>query len=96
MITTAEGRKKKLLQDYQYDLGECMFCQLCVNACNFDAIKFVNDFENATFDRNALVQHLNIPPTAEEMTQYEENAKLAAKKAADAAAAAKETKKEEE
>ena len=62
MITTAEGRKKKLLQDYQYDLGECMFCQLCVNACNFDAIKFVNDFENATFDRNALVQHLNIPP----------------------------------
>ena len=96
MITTAEGRKKKLLQDYQYDLGECMFCQLCVNACNFDAIKFVNDFENATFDRNALVQHLNIPPTAEELTQYVENAKLSANKAAEAAAAAKETKKEEE
>ena len=29
-----------------------MFCELCVNACNFGAIKFVNDFENAVFDRN--------------------------------------------
>ena len=43
----------------QYDLGDCMFCQLCVNACNFDAIKFTNDFENAVFDRSKLVLHLN-------------------------------------
>lgn len=97
MITTADGKKKKLLQDYQYDLGDCMFCQLCVNACNFGAIKFVNDFENAVFDRNALVQHLNVPPTEEEMKQYAENAKVAAAKAAEAAAAkAKEDAKTEE
>ena len=32
------GKKKKVLDDYQYDLGDCMFCQLCTNACNFDAI----------------------------------------------------------
>ena len=43
----------------QYDLGDCMFCELCVNACNFGAIKFVNDFENAVFDRNKLVMHLD-------------------------------------
>lgn len=53
------GRKKKVLDDYQYDLGDCMFCQLCVNACNFDAIHFTNDFENAVFDRKKLVLHLN-------------------------------------
>ncbi len=53
------GKKKKVLDDYQYDLGDCMFCQLCTNACNFDAIEFTNDFENATFDRDALVLHLN-------------------------------------
>lgn len=78
MVTTAEGRKKRLLLDYQYDLGDCMFCQLCVNACNSDAIKFVNDFENATFSREALVQHLNTPPTEAELAQYAENAKIAA------------------
>ena len=87
MVTKADGKKGKILLDYQYDLGDCMFCQLCVNACNFGAIEFVKDFENATFDRNALVQHLAPVPTAEELAQYEENAKVAAAKAAEAAAA---------
>lgn len=53
------GRKKRHLVDYQYDLGDCMFCQLCVNACNFDAIKFTNDFENSVFNRDQLVLHLD-------------------------------------
>ena len=53
------GKKKKVLDDYLYDLGDCMFCQLCTNACNFDAIEFTNDFENAVFDRNKLVLHLD-------------------------------------
>ena len=60
MITDEEtGKKKKSLVDYQYNLGDCMFCQLCTNACNFDAIEFTNDFENSTFTREALVIHLD-------------------------------------
>lgn len=60
MLTEAEtGKKKKNLVDYQYNLGDCMFCQLCTNACNFDAIEFTNDFENSTFTRDALVLHLD-------------------------------------
>ena len=59
MVTTEDGKKKRRLVDYQYDLGDCMFCQLCVNACNFDAIEFVNDFENSVFDRSKLVLHLD-------------------------------------
>ena len=55
----ATGKKKRVLLDYQYDLGDCMFCQLCTNACNFDAIAFTNDFENSVFDREALVLHLD-------------------------------------
>lgn len=59
MVTNEEGKKKRQLDDYQYDLGDCMFCELCVNACNFDAISFTNDFENSVFDRNKLVFHLD-------------------------------------
>ena len=59
MVTTEEGKKKRQLVDYQYDLGDCMFRQLCVNACNFGAIEFTNDFENSTFSRDALVLHLD-------------------------------------
>ena len=91
MVTTADGKKKKLLTDYMYDLGDCMFCQLCVNACPQNAIEFVKDFENAVFNRNALKQHLNVPPPEEELAQYAENAKQAAAKAAEAAKAAAET-----
>ena len=59
MVTNEEGKKKRQLVDYRYDLGDCMFRQLCVNACNFGAIEFTNDFENSTFDRDALVLHLD-------------------------------------
>jgi len=59
MVTTEDGKKKRQLDDYQYDLGDCMFCELCVNACNFDAIRFTNDFENSVFNRNKLVLHLD-------------------------------------
>ena len=55
------GRKKKVLVNYQYDLGACMFCQLCVNACPHDAIRFSTEFENAVFDRSTLVKILNKP-----------------------------------
>lgn len=58
-IETEEGKKKRVLDDYIYDLGECMFCELCVNACPHEAIKFVNDFENSTFGRDKLVLHLD-------------------------------------
>ena len=59
MVTTDDGKKQRKLGDYQCDLGDCMFCQLCVNACNFGAIEFTNDFENSTFSRDALVLHLD-------------------------------------
>lgn len=94
MVTTAEGKKKKLLLDYQYDLGACMFCQLCVNACNFGAIEFNKDFENAVFTRGTLLQHLNNAPSEEAMKQYEENAKVAAAKAAAEAEAKKKAEAE--
>lgn len=59
VVDEETGKKKRHLVDYQYDLGDCMFCELCVNACNFDAIEFTNDFENAVFDREKLVLHLD-------------------------------------
>lgn len=59
MIETEDGKKKKILDKYVYDLGMCTFCNLCVVTCPSDAIQFSNNFENAVFDRNRLVQQLN-------------------------------------
>ena len=59
VIDEETGKKMKVLVKYEYDLGACMFCQLCVNTCTYHAIEFTTAFENAVFDRFKLVQILN-------------------------------------
>ena len=59
MYETEDGKKKKRLVKYEYDLGSCMFCQLCTNACPHGAIAFDQSYENAVFNRAKLVKQLN-------------------------------------
>lgn len=66
MIVTPEGKKRKKLDKYIYDLGSCTFCQLCVTSCSTGAIKFSNDFEQAVFTREKLVKQLNYIPEPED------------------------------
>lgn len=90
-VETWDGKKKKKLDKYMYDLGSCTFCQLCVTNCPTDALEFSNDFEQAVFTRDKLVKKLNyLPekedpkPTPEQIAkmQAEKEAKIAAAKAA--------------
>ncbi len=95
MVDTWDGKKKKKLDKYLYDLGSCTFCQLCVTNCPTNAIEFNNDFEQSVFTRSKLVKQLNyLPEKPEPEPTEEEKAKLLAEKeakiaAAKAAAAAK-------
>ena len=95
MVDTWDGKKKKKLDRYIYDLGSCTFCQLCVTTCPTNAIEFSNDFEQAVFSRSKLVKQLNyLPEKPEPKPTPEQIAKLEAEKkakieAAKAAAAAK-------
>lgn len=104
MVDTADGKKKRKLDNYQYDLGSCTFCQLCVTSCPQDALEFKNDFEQAVFTRDKLVKKLNYLPEKEEPAptpeqlakiQAEREAKIAAAKAAMAAKKAAEAAKAE-
>ncbi len=90
-VETWDGKKKKKLDKYMYDLGSCTFCQLCVTNCPTDALDFSNDFEQAVFTRGKLVKKLNYLPEKEEpkptpeqiaKLQAEKEAKIAAAKAA--------------
>jgi NADH-quinone oxidoreductase subunit I len=58
-IDLPDGKKKKILDRYVYDLGMCTFCNLCVITCPSDAIRFSNKFENASFTRGKLIMQLN-------------------------------------
>ena len=96
MVDTPDGKKKKKLDRYSYDLGSCTFCQLCVTNCPVPgkAIAFDNDFEQAVFTRDKLVKILNnrpeVPdpePTPEELAKIAAEKEAAEAKAIDAAEA---------
>ena len=59
VVDAETGKKKKVLVNFRYDLGSCMFCLLCVNACNANAIAFDTKFEHAVFNREKLTKMLN-------------------------------------
>ena len=87
-VETWDGKKKKKLAKYIYDLGSCTFCQLCVVNCPTDALEFNNDFEQAVFTRKSLVKQLNyLPEKPEPEPTPEQKAKLQAEKEAKIAAA---------
>lgn len=105
MVDTWDGKKKRKLDKYVYDLGSCTFCQLCVTSCPQDALEFSNDFEQAVFTREKLVKQLNYLPEKEEpaptpeqiaKAAAEREAKIAAAKAAAAAKKAAAAKAEGE
>jgi len=55
IITDDEtGKKKKVLVNFRYNLGSCMFCLLCVNACPANAIAFDTKFEHAVYNKAKL------------------------------------------
>lgn len=62
MVELPDGKKKRKLDKYMYDLGSCTFCMLCVTTCPQNALEFSNDFEQAVFTRDALVKQLNYRP----------------------------------
>ena len=68
MVETPDGKKKKKLEKYMYDLGSCTFCMLCVTSCSTKAIEFSNEFEQAVFTREKLVKQLNYLPEKEKPT----------------------------
>lgn len=65
MVELPDGKKRKKLVKYMYDLGSCTFCQLCVQSCSTHAISFSNEYEQAVFTREKLVKQLNYLPEKE-------------------------------
>ena len=51
MVEMPDGKKKKKLERYMYDLGSCTFCMLCVTSCATKAIEFSNEFHSRSLKR---------------------------------------------
>lgn len=51
---TVNEDKSKHINHYRYEIGACMMCGLCVEACPFSAIKMSHDYELARTDVDML------------------------------------------
>lgn len=87
-VTTGEDRSKHI-DAYNYEVGACMMCGLCVEACPFDAIKMDHDYELATTSVDDLTVQLIVDSDAAKPKRKTPAAKPAAEKPADSPAAEK-------
>lgn len=46
-----EGRKARIPLEYTFELERCIFCELCVESCGYDAILLNHQFELAAYNR---------------------------------------------
>ena len=56
--TGPDGAQRPRPAKYLYNVGSCMFCNLCVEACPFFAIVMSDDYELATTEKGGLVMDL--------------------------------------
>jgi NADH-quinone oxidoreductase subunit I len=56
-VTTAEDRSKHI-DHWRYEVGACMMCGLCVEACPYDAIHMSHTYELARTDASTLAYDL--------------------------------------
>ena len=50
----AEGksRRRKIVGEFEINLGRCIVCGICVDVCNFDAIEMSHEHELSRYARN--------------------------------------------
>jgi NADH-quinone oxidoreductase subunit I len=53
-----DGKPKPKVSKYIYNLGSCMFCNLCVESCAFAAIIMSDEYETAVQNKTSLIMDL--------------------------------------
>lgn len=53
---TSNGSQKRLLvEQFDIDMSECMYCALCVSPCPEECLYMTREYEFSVYDRNELV-----------------------------------------
>ncbi len=65
---TKNGTPKRLLvEQFDIDMSECMYCALCVYPCPEDCIYMTQEYEFSTYDRDDLIY--DFAPVPEQLKQ---------------------------
>ena len=58
IVGEGKGKERKPVE-FTIDVGLCMFCWLCVEACPFDALTMTTDYEQAEYDPRKLIRTID-------------------------------------
>ena len=58
-FATDESRRRKIIEEFEINLGRCILCGICVDVCNFDAIEMSHEHELSKYQRNGNRMDLN-------------------------------------
>ena len=47
-----KSRRRKIIDEFEINLGRCILCGICVDVCNFDAIEMSHEHELSKYQRN--------------------------------------------
>ena len=47
-----KSRRRKIIDQFEINLGRCILCGICVDVCNFDAIEMSHEHELSKYERN--------------------------------------------
>ena len=50
--TEGKSKRRKIVDEFEINLGRCIVCGICVDVCNFDAIEMSHEHELGKYARN--------------------------------------------
>ena len=64
-----KSRRRKIVQEFEINLGRCILCGICVDVCNFDAIEMSHEHEESKYARNG--NRVDLPQLLEMGRKYQ-------------------------
>ena len=52
LFEDGKSRRRKIIDEFEINLGRCILCGICVDVCNFDAIEMSHEHELSKYERN--------------------------------------------
>jgi NADH-quinone oxidoreductase subunit I len=69
LFKEGKSTRRKIISEFEINLGRCILCKICVEVCNFDAIEMSREHELSTFMRNG--RRVDLPQLLEMGKKYQ-------------------------
>ncbi|MCH8186642.1 MAG: NADH-quinone oxidoreductase subunit I [Chloroflexi bacterium] len=69
LFSEGKSRRRKIIEEFEINLGRCILCGICVDVCNFDAIEMGHEHELSKYERNG--NRVDLPQLLEMGKEYQ-------------------------